>query len=66
MARNRKRHYAGHAGEHTCADCGKQSFPTRAAAWKLARLARRGMAEVQVYACGQYFHWGHRNQWQGA
>lgn len=49
-----------------CTTCGKKAFPTR----KSARVALRDThpelkaSEMNVYQCGQFWHYGHRPYWR--
>ncbi len=42
----------------TCEDCGKQRFTSRKKAKANAHMRHPGV-KFTVYACGEYFHYGH-------
>lgn len=43
-----------------CPECGKRCYLTRKAAKAAMRRFSRGEANVSVYRCGDYFHFGHQ------
>ncbi len=51
-----KREYGQQVG--TCDTCGKQRYINRKAAKKAMTTAHPG-AQLSVYRCGEYYHYGH-------
>ena len=44
---------------HTCPECGKHAFQTRAEAKATMRRAHPGDGLLSVYRCGDVYHYGH-------